>query len=201
MRYLAAGLAFLALTLSALANAGEPVRVLADRTESLLKPLFETFTKMTGIPVEAVYMDKGLIDRVAGNPTEADVLITKDAELMEIARSKGLLQSHNSDLIRREIDKRFQGPGASYFVDAYRARLIFYAKARVKPEELSTYADRLPRSGRASSASVPATTTTTSPCSARCRWLTGRRRPGRSSRACTTTWRGSPRATTGNRPR
>jgi iron(III) transport system substrate-binding protein len=141
MRYLAAGLAFLALTLSTMANANQPVRVLADRTESLLKPLFETFTKMTGIPVEAVYMDKGLIDRVAGNPTEADVLITKDAELMEIARAKGLLQPHNSDLIRREIDKRFQGPGASYFVDAYRARLIFYAKARVKPEELSTYAD------------------------------------------------------------
>lgn len=40
MRYLAAGLAFLALTLSTMANANQPVRVLADRTESLLKPLF-----------------------------------------------------------------------------------------------------------------------------------------------------------------
>lgn len=127
--------------LSASASATESVRVLADRTETLLKPLFETFTKMTGVPVVAVYMDKGLIDRVAGNPTEADVIITKDAELMEIAREKGLLQPHNSSLINREIDKRFQGPGSSYFVDAYRARLIFYSKTRVKPEELSTYAD------------------------------------------------------------
>ncbi|MCU0841980.1 MAG: ABC transporter substrate-binding protein [Thiobacillaceae bacterium] len=118
-----------------------PIRVLSDRTESHLKPLFEAFTKQTGIPVEAVYMDKGLIDRVAGNPTEADVLITKDAELMEIAREKGFLRPHDSSLIRQEIDKRFQGPGGSYFVDAYRARLIFYARDRVKPEQLSTYAD------------------------------------------------------------
>lgn len=123
------------------ASASEPVRVLSDRTESLLKPLFEVFTRQTGIPVTAVYMDKGLIDRVAGNPTEADVLITKDAELMEIAREKGLLQAHNSGVIQREIDPRFQGPDASYFVDAYRARLIFYARDRVKPEQLSTYAD------------------------------------------------------------
>lgn len=141
MNRIAPVVALLVVMLSGAVSAAEPVRVLSDRTESLLKPLFETFTKMTGIPVEAVYMDKGLIDRVAGNPTEADVLITKDAELMEIAREKGLLQSHGSGLIRQEIDRRFQGPSSSYFVDAYRARLIFYSKARVKPEELSTYAD------------------------------------------------------------
>ncbi len=133
--------ALLALAMQGHASAMEPVRVLSDRTETLLKPLFEVFTKQTGIPVTAVYMDKGLIDRVAGNPTEADVLVTKDAELMEIARERGLLQPHNSSLIQREIDRRFQGPNASYFVDAYRARLIFYARDRVKPEQLSTYAD------------------------------------------------------------
>jgi iron(III) transport system substrate-binding protein len=137
---------FLAMSLLSLASAGtafaaDAVRVLSDRTESHLKPLFEAFTKSTGIPVEAVFMDKGLIDRVAGNPNEADVLITKDAELMEIARDKGFLQAHDSNLIKQEIGRRFQGPGATFFVDAYRARLIFYSKARVKPGDLSTYAD------------------------------------------------------------
>lgn len=141
MRYLLLALSLVTLTHAAAVGATEPVRVLADRTESLLKPLFETFTKTTGIPVQAVYMDKGLIDRVKGNPTEADVLITKDAELMEIARKEGFLQPHNSAFIKQEIDGRFQGPGASYFVDAYRARVVFYSKARVKPEDLSTYAD------------------------------------------------------------
>lgn len=143
---LVAGLSLLALLSTPVASAAETaggatIRVLSDRTESHLKPLFDTFTKLTGIGVEAVFMDKGLIDRVAGNPTEADVLITKDAELMEIAREKGFLQPHNSRLIGQEIDKRFQGQGASYFVDAYRARLIFYAKDRVKPGQLSTYVD------------------------------------------------------------
>jgi iron(III) transport system substrate-binding protein len=134
-------LSLLVLAQSAAVSAAESVRILSDRTESHLKPMFDAFSKATGIQVESVFMDKGLIDRVAGNPTEADVLITKDAELMEIAREKGLLQPFDSSLINRSIDKRFLGPDSSYFVDAYRARVIFYSKARVKPEELSTYAD------------------------------------------------------------
>lgn len=141
MRCLLLALSLLALAHSAAVSAAETVRVLSDRTESHLKPMFDSFTRATGIQVEAVFMDKGLIDRVAGNPTEADVVISKDAELMEIARDKGLLQAYNSGLINKAIDKRFIGPGSSYFVDAYRARVIFYSKARVKPEELSTYAD------------------------------------------------------------
>lgn len=122
-------------------NAADTLRVLSDRTESHLKPMFDAFTQATGIEVQSVFMDQGLLDRVMGNPTEADVLITKDAELMELAREKGLLQPFRSRLITSEIDKRFQDPDSAYFVDAYRARVIFYAKDRVKPKDLSTYAD------------------------------------------------------------
>lgn len=103
--------------------------------------MFAAFTKATGIPVVAVFMDQGLVDRVAGNPTEADVLITKDAELMELAREKGLLQPFHSEAIGHEIRKDFLGPDSAYFVDAYRARVIFYSTERVKPAELSTYSD------------------------------------------------------------
>ena len=35
----------------------------------------------------------------------------------------------------------FMDPAGRYFVEAYRARVIFYSKARVKPSELSTYED------------------------------------------------------------
>jgi iron(III) transport system substrate-binding protein len=115
------------------------IRVLSDRTEAHLKPMFEAFQKASGIRVEAASIDQGLISRVEGNPTEADVLITKDAELMELARAKHLLQPFKSAKISAGIPQQFLGPDSSYFVDAYRARLILYSRERVKPEQLSTY--------------------------------------------------------------
>jgi len=38
-----------------------------------------------------VFMDQGLVNRLESRPTEADVVITKDAELMEIAAQRGHL--------------------------------------------------------------------------------------------------------------
>jgi len=140
-------LSVIALAMSAqtaLAEGPQPsqgVKVLSDRTEAHLKPMFEAFQTKTGIKVEPVFMEQGLINRVEGNPTEADVVITKDAELMEIARDKHLIQPFASAAITDSIAKDFLAPDSSYLVDAYRARVIFYAKDRVKPGQLSTYKD------------------------------------------------------------
>lgn len=117
------------------------IKVLTDRTESNLKPLFERFEKTRGVKISAVYMDQGLISRLESRPLEADVVITKDAELLEIAHQKKLLQPFKSGHISSYISEQFRDPQDYYFVDAYRARVIIYAKARVKPSQLSTYAD------------------------------------------------------------
>jgi iron(III) transport system substrate-binding protein len=114
-------------------------RVLTDRTESHLGPAFASFERETGIRVEALYLDKGLLSRLESRPTEADVVITKDAELLEMARVKGLLATHGSGAIREGIPPRFRDPSGTYFSDSYRARAIFYSKDRVRPEDLSTY--------------------------------------------------------------
>ncbi|MFW5830052.1 MAG: hypothetical protein ACOCXA_07300, partial [Planctomycetota bacterium] len=98
-----AALAITLLTLSAvlsiLSAADGTIRVLTDRTESHLKPLFDHFEKNAGIQIEAVYVDKGLLPRLQAQPTEADVVITKTAENMERARQEGLLQSFESDIL------------------------------------------------------------------------------------------------------
>jgi iron(III) transport system substrate-binding protein len=115
------------------------VRVLTDRTESHLAPFFAEFERATGIAVRVVYLDKALLARLESRPTEADLVITKDADLLELARGKGLLQPVASDAIRAAVPERFREPSGAYFSDAYRARAIFYSRERVKPEELSTY--------------------------------------------------------------
>ncbi|MCC6524893.1 MAG: extracellular solute-binding protein, partial [Polyangiaceae bacterium] len=118
---------------------GREVRVLTDRTESHLAPLFSAFEQATGIAVRAVYLEKGLLARLESRPDEADVVITKDADLLEIARHKGLLQPLSSAAIEAAVPERFREPSGAYFSDSYRARVIFYARDRVEPAELSTY--------------------------------------------------------------
>jgi iron(III) transport system substrate-binding protein len=115
------------------------IRVLTDRTESHVAPLFAAFEKASGIAVVAVYLDKGLLARLESRPTEADLVITKDADLLEIARTKGLLQPISSPKVRAAVPESFREASGAYFSDSYRARAIFYARDRVRPAELSTY--------------------------------------------------------------
>jgi iron(III) transport system substrate-binding protein len=115
------------------------VRVLTDRTESHLAPVFAAFEKHSGAHVRPVYLDKGLLARLESRAGEADVIITKDADLLEIANGKGLLQPLQSKALEAAIPAQYRDSGGHYFTDSYRARVIYYSKDRVKPEELSTY--------------------------------------------------------------
>jgi iron(III) transport system substrate-binding protein len=144
LRWVARVLAPLLALATAVACSRKPtppreVRVLTDRTEAHVAPLFAEFERATGVTVKPVYLDKGLIARLESRPTEADLVVTKDADLLEIARKKGLLQPLSSERVRAAVPARFREPSGAYFSDAYRARAIFYSRERVKPGELSTY--------------------------------------------------------------
>lgn len=131
----------LAIGSSALAQQ-RVLRLISDRTDQgTLRPILDAFEARSGAKVEGVFMDQGLVNRIESRPTEADVVITKDAELLELAAQRGLLDRIDSPAVKAAIPPEFMGRDDLFFVDAYRARLIFYSKARVKPAELSTYED------------------------------------------------------------
>jgi iron(III) transport system substrate-binding protein len=117
------------------------IRVITDRTEDHLAPIFEAYTKATKIPITAVYLQEGLISRLESRPTEADVVITKDADLLEIAGSKGLLQPLASRRIEQVVPAKYRSPDGTFFSDSYRGRVIFYSKDRVSPNDLRSYDD------------------------------------------------------------
>ena len=118
------------------------LRVISDRTDQgTLRPILDAFEAKTGAKVKGVFMDQGLVNRLESRPTEADVVITKDAELLAIAKQKGLLAKIDSPVIATDIPPEFRDPDGMFFVDAYRARVIFYSRDRVKPSELSSYED------------------------------------------------------------
>ncbi len=132
-----------ALTTSNSALAQQRVlRIISDRTDQgNLRPTLDAFEARTGAKIEGVFMDQGLVNRLESRPTEADVVITKDAELLELAVQRGLLDPIKSPRIIAAIPPEFMGPDGKFFVDAYRARVIFYSKARVKASDLSSYED------------------------------------------------------------
>ncbi|WP_207173292.1 ABC transporter substrate-binding protein [Halochromatium glycolicum] len=117
------------------------VRVISDRTPSHLEPLFEYYRTLTGVEIESAFVDKGLIARLQSRPTEADLIITKTADILEEAKQQRLLRPFDSSTIAAELPARFRDADDAYITLSYRPRVIFASKERVEPDSIETYAD------------------------------------------------------------
>ncbi|KJS10244.1 MAG: iron deficiency-induced protein A [Peptococcaceae bacterium BRH_c8a] len=120
------------------------VNLYTDRHYDTDEKLFKLFTEETGIKVNVVKGNSDeLIERLAreGNGTEADLLITADAGRLHRAKAQGLLQPVISEVLTNSIPANLRDQDYQWFGLTVRARVIVYAKDRVKPAELSTYED------------------------------------------------------------
>lgn len=142
-------LALLATLLCALAVAApgfgaSEVVVYSARNEQLIKPMFDAFTKETGIEVKFVTDKEGpLMQRLKaeGANTPADVLLTVDAGNLWEAANEDLLQSVDSKELEKNVPAHLRDPKNRWFGLSVRARTIAYNTQKVKPGDLSTYED------------------------------------------------------------
>ncbi len=121
---------------------GKKVVVYSARTEELIKPAFDAFTKKTGIDVEfTTAKEAELFERLQaeGAKSPADMLITVDAGNLWLAGDAGLLQPTSSDVLDKNVPNNLRDPDNRWFSLTLRARPIHYSTERVKPGELSTY--------------------------------------------------------------
>ncbi len=132
--------ALIAMTSTSVAFAAGEVRVISDRTPSHLRPLLKQFEKGTGVKINAVFVDKGLIARLTARPTEADLVITSTADILERAKRDKLLRPVSSDILS-SIRPEFRDPDGAYVILSYRARALYVSKDRVKPGEITRYED------------------------------------------------------------
>ncbi|GLS06109.1 putative binding protein component of ABC iron transporter [Chitiniphilus shinanonensis] len=139
---------FLVLPLLAALAAGfaqaESVTVYSARNEQLIKPLFDAFTKDTGIDVKLLTDKEGpLMERMKaeGRNSPADVLITVDAGNLWQAANLGLLQPTRSSVLEANVPAHLRDPQGQWFGLSQRVRTMFYNPTMVKPGELSTYED------------------------------------------------------------
>ena len=138
-----AALATLAISGPAQA-AGEPLVVYTARKYQLVETLFQEYGKERGIEVKSVTDDGApLIQRLTaeGSASPADLFISVDAGDLWRATQAGLLQPVRSPALEASIPAHLRDPEGHWFGLAVRARTIAYSTARVKPTELSTYAD------------------------------------------------------------
>ena len=128
-------------SLSANSFAAE-VNVYSARKENLIKPLLDKFSAETGIKTNLITAraDK-LLTRMKneGRNTPADILITTDAGRLYRAKQAELLQVIESDIIDKAVPAHLRDVDGLWVGLSQRARVLFYAKDRVKPEQLSSY--------------------------------------------------------------
>ena len=143
------GLALAAISAVAVTGMGQPVaaaeevNVYSYRQEVLIRPLLDAFTAETGITVNLVSgKADALLERLKneGLNSPADVLLTVDAGRLIRAKTDGLLQPVTSDVLTEAIPAQYRDDENTWFGLSIRARPIVYAKDRVDPADLSTYA-------------------------------------------------------------
>ena len=143
MKLAALSLMTLGLGLSASLQAEEQVlNLYSARHYQTDNALFDGFTKKTGIKIKRIEgKDEELIERIKneGANSPADVLITVDAARLSNAHELGLFQPIASKVLESRIPAHLRTD--DWFAFSTRARVIVYAKDRVKAEDVQNYAD------------------------------------------------------------
>jgi iron(III) transport system substrate-binding protein len=122
----------------------DEVVVYSARNEQLIKPLFDAYTKETGVQVKFVTDKEGpLMARLKaeGRNTPADVFMTVDAGNLWQAAQEDLLKPVNSKVLAANIPQHLRDPGNEWFGLSVRARTVVYNRNKVKAGELTTYED------------------------------------------------------------
>ena len=136
-------LAALALTaLSSSIQAADEVVVYSSRIDELIKPVFDAYTRETGVAVKFITdKEAPLMARIKaeGENTPADLLLTVDGGNLWQAEQMGILQPMTSPIIEENIPPQYRSSSDAWTGLSLRARTIVYSPERVQPDELSTY--------------------------------------------------------------
>ncbi|MGL4996844.1 MAG: extracellular solute-binding protein [Deefgea sp.] len=138
------GLTVIALSMMAGLAQAETVTVYSARNEQLIKPLFDAYTKETGVEVKVLTDKEGpLMARLQAESTNtpADLLITVDAGNLWQAANLGLLKTVKSETLNKNVPAHLRDDKGQWYGLSVRARTMFFNPDLLKAEDLSTYED------------------------------------------------------------
>jgi len=111
----------------------DEVNVYTYRESKLIQPLFDAFTKDTGIKVNVISASSGLEQRIKteGQNSPADVLLTVDIGRLEEAVQAGITQPIKSEALDKAIPPQYRDPEGHWYGISARARVVYASKDRV----------------------------------------------------------------------
>ena len=134
--------AMIALTAASFSTFAEEVNIYSFRQAFLIEPIMEKFTEETGIKVNILFANKGLIERVKreGELSPADVVLTTDISRLVKLAEQDLTQSVNSETLNNNIPSQYRDPENQWFALTTRVRNIYSSSERIGPVDI-TYQD------------------------------------------------------------
>ncbi len=132
--------ATIAFGFSAVASA-DTVTVYSYRQPDLIAPLMEAFEAASGMEVESVYLNKGMIERVQeeGDNSPADVFLTVDISRLVGLKNAGITQALDSEAVTAQIPAQYRDDESHWFGLTQRGRAIYVSKDLENPP--ATYED------------------------------------------------------------
>jgi len=127
--------AALAISCALPAYASGELNLYSSRHYDTDERLYSDFTEATGIKINRI---EGKADELLtrmqaeGANSPADILLTVDTSRLERAKTMGLLQSIDSDILERRIPGYLHDDDNQWFGFSQRARIIFYDKNEVE---------------------------------------------------------------------
>ena len=120
-------------TLAPQAMAAEEVNVYSYRQPFLVEPMFDEFTKETGIKVNVKFAKKGLAEKLAqeGEYSPADVILTVDISRLAELTDKKLVQKVDSKVLEKNIPAQYQDKDNEWFALTTRTRSVYSSRDRV----------------------------------------------------------------------
>lgn len=119
----------------------QSVNVYTTREPGLVNPVFEAFTKDTGIKVNAVFLKDGLQERIKseGANSPADVMMVVDVGQINAAYEEGITQPIKSALVDKIVPAQLRGPDDNWITQTKRARVVVVSKERLGNLDSITY--------------------------------------------------------------
>jgi iron(III) transport system substrate-binding protein len=133
----------LTLIISSTLSFADEVNIYSYRQPFLIKPLFDAFTKQSGIEVNVVFAKKGLAERLVreGKNSPADLVFTTDIGRLNEVKEKGVVQAVDSKVLAENIPAQYRDDNNQWFGLTTRTRSIYVSKERVDLAQLQSYED------------------------------------------------------------
>jgi iron(III) transport system substrate-binding protein len=115
---------------AAVPTLAQEVNIYTTREPGLIQPILDAFTAKTDITVNTVYLQDGLIERVAaeGESSPADILMTVDFGALVDLVDAGLTQTVDSEVLESAVPEALRDPEGNWFALSGRARVLYAAK-------------------------------------------------------------------------